>query len=90
LTSSLFFRAAHEEPRPAAQILALQAGLQGEEDRGGPGQRRGQNVSLDRKFSNSRAKTIFKTIGSKVRKNKNKMEETKLINILLLFFLTVK
>jgi hypothetical protein len=50
LRSSLFFRAAHEEPRPAAQILALQAGLQGEEDRGGPGQRRGQNVYLDRKF----------------------------------------
>ncbi len=50
LTPSLFFRAAHEEPRPAAQILALQADLQGEEDRGGPGQRRGQDVSLDRKF----------------------------------------
>jgi hypothetical protein len=50
LTSSLFFRAAYEEPRPAAQILALQAGHQREEDRGGPGQRRGQNVYLDRKF----------------------------------------
>jgi hypothetical protein len=72
LTPSLFFRAAHEEPWPAAQILALQAGLQREENRGGPGQRRGQDVSLDRNFSNSKAKTIFKTIGFEVRENKTK------------------